>query len=176
MTTAGAVVARPGRRVLAAMQGLPGWILIAVIAAATLAIGSVHPASSSAAARISRLDSIIKCPSCDNLSIAESNAATARTLRAVVAADVRAGESDAEIESYVVSRYGAAILLSPTNSVVWIVPIVVLVVSAGGLALFLVRRGRLSAAAGDRRGPVTDNDAELVEAALAAREAARPGG
>jgi cytochrome c-type biogenesis protein CcmH len=168
------------RRLRSALRGLPGWIVLAVIAAITLAIGSIHPASSAASARIAHLDSVIKCPSCDNLSIGDSNAATARALRAVVASDVHAGESDAEIEAYVVSRYGAAVLLSPANRIVWIVPIVALIGSAIFLAVFLVRRGRTGGALRRREVPAGTapdapradqrHDEELVAAALAARE------
>jgi cytochrome c-type biogenesis protein CcmH len=178
-TTTRALSTGASRRLRGAWRGLPGWIALAVIAIVTLAIGSIHPPPSAASVRIAHLDGIIKCPSCDNLSIADSNAATARALRAVVASDVRAGDSDAQIEAYVVSRYGAAILLSPTDPVVWIVPIVALAGSAVFLVVFLVRRGRRSPAVRGRQaaggtapdGHDTDQvqDEELVTAALAAR-------
>jgi cytochrome c-type biogenesis protein CcmH len=158
---------QPRRRFLSAFFGLPGWIALAVAAIAVLAIGSYHPPASSQAARVSALDSIIKCPSCDNLSISQSDASTAVALRAVVAADVRAGESNAQIESYVEARYGAAILLSPTDPVVWIVPIVGLCGAACLLALFLWRRRRRPGAdAGVDASAESDED--LVNAALAA--------
>lgn len=159
--TAGSMPLRRGARLRTGFFGLPGWIVLALAVTVTLVIGSIHPPASSAAARISRLDSIIKCPSCDNLSIGESDAATAVTLRALVARNVHAGESDAQIESYVQSRYGAAVLLSPTDPVVWIVPIVALAAGGAALAAFLFTRRRRASP------PAVAADEELVAAALA---------
>jgi cytochrome c-type biogenesis protein CcmH/NrfF len=88
----------------------------------------------------------------------------------VVAAAVHAGESSAQIESYVEARYGAAILLSPTDPVVWIVPIVGLCGGAAVLGAFLWRRrSRPLADSGDDGSAESDED--LVNAALAALEA-----
>jgi cytochrome c-type biogenesis protein CcmH len=158
------------KRFRSAFFGGPGWIALAVAAIAVLAIGSYHPPASSAAARIQALDSVIKCPSCDNLSIAQSDASTAVALRAVVAADVNAGESNGQIENYVVARYGAAILLSPSDPAVWIIPIVGLCGGAAMLGAFLWRRRRRPGGHGvvESEGVGAASDEQLVNAALAA--------
>ncbi len=127
----------------------PAWVLVAILAVSALGIGSVHPAGPSSAARIAYLDSIIKCPSCIDLSIAQSDAAVAVALRAEVAAWVHQGLSDARIEQLVVARFGERVLLVPTGSsadlLLWVVPIAV--VGGGGvlLAVYLWRRRRLEA-------------------------------
>jgi cytochrome c-type biogenesis protein CcmH len=149
------------------LTGRVAWVLLAAVVVATLAIGSVHPGASSESARISRLDSIIKCPSCDDLSIAQSDASTAVTLRAVVAADVHAGESDARIEAYVVARYGPSILLQPSNPLVWVLPIAGIAIAAGALGVVMWRRHRGSRAAVD--AGEGDEDERLVAAALSER-------
>ena len=92
---------RPFRDLLASRLA---WAVLALVVAAALAIGSVHPGVTSVDGRIAYLDSVIKCPSCDDLSIAQSNASTAVALRTVVAADVHAGESNAQIETLLRSK------------------------------------------------------------------------
>jgi len=132
---------------LAILSSRPAWLLVVLVVAAGLAIGSVHPGQASSTARIAHLDSIIKCPSCVDLSIAQSDAAVAVGLRAEVAAWVHAGLSDARIEQLVVARFGQQALLVPSGSgvdvLLWVLPVVVLGVPAVLLAVYLWRRRRL---------------------------------
>jgi cytochrome c-type biogenesis protein CcmH/NrfF len=127
------------------------WALLGVIAIALLVIGSINPPSSSAAARTSRLDAIIKCPACEDLSIAESDAPASVTLRNEVAAWVQAGWSDQRIEQVVVDRYGPAGLLLPAatgvDTVLYAVPLGAMAAAAGCLGWFLWRRQRRLAVA-----------------------------
>jgi cytochrome c-type biogenesis protein CcmH len=150
------------------LTGRVAWAVLAGVVVAALAVGSVHPGASSESARISKLDSIIKCPSCDDLSIAQSDASTAVALRAVVAADVHAGESDAQIESFVVARYGPSILLQPSSPLVWVLPVAGIAVAAGALGIVMWRRRRGVPAAGDGAGGEADE--ALVAAALSERQ------
>ena len=140
---------RPGGKV--ALSGLlaPGWLAAAAVAVVALAIGSVHPAQASSSARISYLDSVIKCPSCVDLSIAQSEAPIAVGLRAEVAHWVHQGLSDARIEQLVVSRFGEQVLLVPSGSGAACAlgrPGTVLAVAALVLGVYLWRRRRLGAA------------------------------
>jgi cytochrome c-type biogenesis protein CcmH/NrfF len=127
-----------------ALASRPAWVAVGVIAAVALAVGSVHPAQPSSAARIAYLDSVIKCPSCVDISIAQSDAAIAVGLRAEVASWVHEGLSDARIEQLVVARFGEQVLLVPSGSsadvFLWAVPITVLGAAAVVLALYLWRR------------------------------------
>lgn len=139
--------ARRSRTPLSVLASRPAWVLVAVVAVVALAIGSVHSHGPTAATRIARLDSLIKCPSCVDLSIAQSDAPIAVALRADVAGWVHEGLSDATIEQLVVTRFGPQVLLVPTGSgadvLLWVVPI--LLVGGGGvlLAVYLWRRRRL---------------------------------
>jgi len=138
-----------GRAVLSALSSRVGWLIVAVVAVVALAVGSVHTSQPSAALRISHLDSLIKCPSCVDLSIAQSDAPIAVGLRAEVAAWVHQGLSDARIEQLVVARFGARVLLVPSGTgvdfLLWAAPISVLGLSGVLLAGYLWRRRRLEA-------------------------------
>ena len=143
--------ANRGPRVLSLLASRPAWVLAALIVIVALGIGSVHPRAPSETARIAHLDSVIKCPSCMDLSIAQSDAPIAVALRAEVAAWVRGGVSDARIEQRVVARFGEQVLLVPTGSgadvLLWVVPISLVGGGAVLLVVYLWRRRRLEAPA-----------------------------
>lgn len=147
MTTA--TVARPDRHALSSRWA---WAAVLVVIVAALAVGSVHSPEPSAQARISALDSDLKCPSCYDLSIAQSQAPLAVDLRQQVALWVGEGRSNTQIEQAVVARYGPGELLVPSGSsidaLLWIVPIAVLGIGALGVAGYLWRRRRLPPGAG----------------------------
>jgi len=129
-----------------ALSSRVSWVALAVLAVAALTIGSHHPPASSQSARISQLDSLIKCPGCEDLSISESQAPSSVTLRGEVAGWVRAGWSNQRIEQAVVSRYGPAGLLLPetTGSVpfLYLIPIGLIGLAVVALGMFLWRRQR----------------------------------
>ena len=126
----------------------PLWTLLGVVLAVALLIGSGALSSTppTPAQRAAAIESVIRCPSCEDLSVAESSAPTAVTVRAAVAHLIDQGQSDQQIKDYLVARYGSAIVLSPPASgwslLVWILPLVVGVLGTAGLAVVLVRRRR----------------------------------
>ncbi|MGH9297359.1 MAG: cytochrome c-type biogenesis protein [Acidimicrobiales bacterium] len=120
------------------------WLVLAAIAVTVLAIGSSHSNGTTNSARISHLDSIIKCPSCEDLSIAQSDAPSAVTLRREVASWVHGGWSDARISERITSRYGSGALLLPSskgvNAVLFVVPVGLIGIGVAGLGWYLWRR------------------------------------
>jgi cytochrome c-type biogenesis protein CcmH/NrfF len=121
------------------------WLWAAAFAVVVAVAITVTPSASSQSTRIAHLESLVKCPSCQDLSVAESNATTAVAVRREITADVRRGESDNAILTSIEDAYGASILLSPSTSglgvLLWVVPLgVVLVVVLVGVRL--VRRRR----------------------------------
>lgn len=126
------------------------WGVLGVLAIVLLVIGSINPPVSSASARISRLDSIVKCPACEDLSIAQSNAPTSVTLRDEVATWVHAGWTDQRIEQTIVDRYGQSGLLLPSASglgaLLYAVPLAAIGAAAVCLGWFFWRRQRRLAA------------------------------
>lgn len=86
----------------------------------------------------------LRCMVCQNQSIDDSDAELARDLRLLVRERLVAGETDAEVIDYVVSRYGEFVLLKPRfslrNTLLWASPVILLLVGGGALALQAVRR------------------------------------
>ncbi len=124
------------------------WLVLAVVLVVALLVGSGVFSSKpiTNAQRVQAIASGIKCPSCEDLSVADSNAQTAITVRNAIAAQVAAGRTDQQIDDYLIARYGSAIVLTPPTSgwslLVWLLPLAAGVVALGGLTLFLVRRRR----------------------------------
>ena len=141
-----------------------GYLLLAVVVAALLIVGGETKATTPYAARIAHLESIIRCPSCADLSIANSESPSAEGLRAEVTQLVHRGESDSVIEAHIEAQFPGTLLIPGGDSgvVVFVVPAVVIVAGAITFATLLFRRTR-----GDLAQDSADE--ELVEAARRAR-------
>lgn len=141
-------VASPRERVPARVRTRLSVAALVIIAAVTLVIGSGVGRSStpSLAVRAAALESRIKCPSCEDLSVAQSEASSAISARREIVSMLKAGSTDAQIEASFVSRYGPSILLEPSSSglgvLVWVVPLAAAVLALSGLAVLFWRRQR----------------------------------
>jgi cytochrome c-type biogenesis protein CcmH len=101
------------------------------------------PSTASAQGRIAHLESLVKCPACDDLSVAQSNATSSIAVRHDITRRVQEGESDNKILTSLEATYGTSILLSPSTSglglLLWLVPLgVLLTLAIAGVRL--VRR------------------------------------
>ena len=107
------------------------------LAAVVVLVIATAPSAPSTVARVAHLESLVRCPACEDISVAQSNATAAIAVRHEIAAKVRRGESDNQILTSLEATYGTSILLSPPTSglgaLLWIVPIagLVLVVVIG---------------------------------------------
>jgi cytochrome c-type biogenesis protein CcmH len=142
------------------------WVACGIVLVVALAYGSGHrTGAETTAQRAAAVDAAVRCPSCEGLSVADSTAATAVAIRASVLGRLRAGQSEAQIEQFLVSRYGPSILLRPPTSgvaaLVWAIPIVAIALGVAGLAAAFWRR-RVP-----ERVVVDDADRDIVDAALA---------
>jgi cytochrome c-type biogenesis protein CcmH len=134
------------------------WIALALVVVVVLAVVLWPTGSPSASERAHELETQLKCPECQGLSVADSQAPTSRAIRADVARRIKAGQSDGQIRQAYVDTYGQSILLTPQGSgvslIVWILPIVVIALGATGI-VFALRRNRdqphLHATAADER-------------------------
>jgi cytochrome c-type biogenesis protein CcmH len=114
------------------------WLLLACIAC-------VRAQESPDDERARRLAEHFRCVVCQNQSLADSNANLAADLRARIREQVGQGASDAQIQAYMVRRYGDFVLyrppVKPVTWPLWFGPFAVL--AAGALAMALhIRRAR----------------------------------
>ncbi|HYG72974.1 MAG TPA: cytochrome c-type biogenesis protein CcmH, partial [Actinomycetota bacterium] len=77
-------------------------------------------------ARAQEIAAGLRCPVCQNLSVADSPSRLAGEMRAEIVSRLRAGASPDDVRAYFVDRYGAWILLEPPRHgfdlIPWLVP------------------------------------------------------
>ncbi|HZH53291.1 MAG TPA: cytochrome c-type biogenesis protein [Microvirga sp.] len=111
----------------------------------------------------------LRCLVCQNQSIDDSDAPLAKDLRLLVRERLQAGDTNEQVEQYLVQRYGEFVLLKPTfgahTLLLWLAPALVLVL--GGLGAYAALRRRPQPA------PVLDGkEKEALEALLKREEGA----
>jgi cytochrome c-type biogenesis protein CcmH len=141
------------------------WWLLGVVVVVALVWAAWPEGESSARQRAAALASELRCPDCEGLSVADSSTASARAIRADLRRRIGEGQDDDDIRQEYVDRFGESILLNPEGEgigvLVWGLPVLVLVVGAGGIVLAL-RRWRQEPAM-----HATSADEELVARARA---------
>ncbi|MHA6298106.1 cytochrome c-type biogenesis protein [Devosia sp. CAU 1758] len=112
--------------------------------------------------RAREISSGLRCLVCQNQSIDDSDADLARDLRVLVRERLVAGDSNAEVEQYVVDRYGEYVLLNPRlgahTILLWAAAPLLLLIGLG--ALFIARRRNLASPA---PGLTPEEQAALAE-------------
>jgi cytochrome c-type biogenesis protein CcmH len=97
-------------------------------------------------ARYDKLISETRCLKCQNQSIKDSNVFLASDLRREIRRLISEGKTDAEIQNFLVERYGEFALYRPRTTgktlILWIAPF--LLVLLGGFAMFRVIRHRMA--------------------------------
>jgi cytochrome c-type biogenesis protein CcmH len=157
--------------------GLAALLLLALGAVAAVAARGPAPAATPAE-RVHAIAGGLRCPTCRDLSVADSPAPLARQMRDQIAEGLRAGRSPEAIRREFVAAYGESVLLVPPRRgvglVAWIAPALLL---AGSVlaAVLAVRRWRARGAAAAPPTPRTSRaDQALLERALARFEEERP--
>jgi cytochrome c-type biogenesis protein CcmH len=154
-----------GRR--GAWLALGGALVVAVAALVVVASRgpSVPPTFEQ---RIQSIAAELRCPVCQNLSVADSPSELARQMRAEIGRRLRLGQSEEQIDGFFIAKYGRWILLTPDAGGIglfaWLAP--ALAVAAGaGLAWMLVvrRRGRSVADPTDDGPRLTDAERARVQ-------------
>jgi len=113
------------------------WLAVFVVVFVT--IFATSATTSSTERRIAHLESIVRCPACEGLSVAQSNATSSIAIRQEIERRIKAGNTDTTILTSLQERYGLALLLIPSSrglgAALWIIPI-----AAVALGLFVLRR------------------------------------
>ena len=112
-------------------------------------------------ARARDLSVDLRCLVCQNQSIDDSHAPLAKDLRLLVRERLAAGDSDEQVRTYLVQRYGDFVLLKPPLRIgtllLWGAPLMVLL--AGGFGLMMASRRRTAGGASAALSP--DEQARL---------------
>lgn len=133
------------------MRWLLALALLFALSAPALAVRPdevlADPALESRARQISEE---LRCLVCQNQSIDSSDADLARDLRVIVRERLTAGDSDDEVRSFLVARYGEYVLLNPVIAphtvALWIAGPVALL--GGAVVVFLAARRKRKVATG----------------------------
>jgi cytochrome c-type biogenesis protein CcmH len=123
------------------MRNLVRAILLLLALLAPAASFAVQPgevlADPALEARARALSANLRCLVCQNQSIDESDAPLARDLRLLVRERLVAGDSDADVERFLVARYGEFVLLRPPfgahTLLLWLMPLLLLAGATAGI-------------------------------------------
>jgi cytochrome c-type biogenesis protein CcmH len=104
----------------------------------------------------------LRCLVCQNQSIDDSDAQLAKDLRVLVRERLVAGDTDAQVQDFLVQRYGEFVLLKPTfrahTLLLWLTP--ALVLALGGLGAWAAMRRRSGGA------PLDEGEQKAIEELL----------
>ncbi|WP_339097930.1 cytochrome c-type biogenesis protein (plasmid) [Deinococcus sp. VB343] len=143
------------------MRRTASWLLLSSTLPAATALTPEQEA------QVRQIGAELRCPTCTGLPITESGDALSVQMRREVREQVKAGRSQREIDEWMVSRYGRAVLLKPPkqglNLVLWGMPFLAL--GAGVVHFWCTLHFRQT-----RRGPHTATDPYLAQV----RQATRP--
>ena len=133
-------------------------LLLAVIAAGT---PQGQPLSGPALdQRTQEVASLLRCPVCQGMSIADSPSTVAQDMKHQVREMLAEGYTEKQILAYFEKSYGGFVLEKPKNPLVWILPILILIV---GAVVVVVTAKKLSAPQTTDNGqPTTDPYVEQV--------------
>ena len=96
--------------------------------------------------RFQHLTQQLRCPMCQNETLADSNAPIARDLRNQIFQLMQQGKSDDEIKQYLVARYSDYVLydppLKPGTWLLWFGPLLILCAGSGVVLVAIRKRSR----------------------------------
>lgn len=149
--------------------------LLAAFAASIAATGVAHALDPSERlpdakleSRARELSAELRCLVCQNQSIDDSDAPLAKDLRRLVRERILAGETDTQVKSFLVDRYGDFVLLKPPFNthtlLLWSTPLLVL-----GLIGFFLWRAMSNASQStpaSARAPLSEAEEQRLKALL----------
>ena len=155
------------------VKAWPVWLALLAAAAALIAVGVQRESGPrNNTERITAIARTLKCPVCSGESVDQSKVPVAANIREEIARLVTAGSTDSQIRARIEQQFPGSQLVPDArgaNLVLWVLPVVVLVLGLGGVALAF-RRWRAQAGAGEP----DDEDRALVAAALRAERERTP--
>ena len=117
-------------------------------------------------ARARHISKGLRCLVCQNQSIDDSDASLAKDLRVLVRERITAGDSNDQVEAYVVSRYGDFVLLKPpfnmTTLVLWLSPLLLFICGTIAIIVFFRRKKKATTTSTPAPLPLTDAEKKRV--------------
>lgn len=150
------------------------WMVVLTLVIGSLVVAEVaDQAPRTNADRVHALADDFACPVCQGQSLGESDVPIARTIRSTIRTMVDEGQTDAEVRSMLVDRFGEDIDYTPTGrgltGLIWVLPVASVVAAFAGLGL-AVRQWR-SPPVGSRDGSAVDRDTDNADGRPAGRTA-----
>lgn len=137
------------------------WLLLLCVAIAQPAWGN----EAAVEERMLDIAEELRCLVCQNESVAASRSDFAVDIRELIRGQIKAGQSDTDIQAFLVTRYGDFILYRPplkaTTLLLWFGPMLLL---AGGFTVLAVTLRRRKRSAPDTR--LTDEEINRADALL----------
>ncbi|TBW59407.1 cytochrome c-type biogenesis protein CcmH [Marinobacter halodurans] len=124
-----------------------GLVLLILLSSVAHAAGDTYPFDNDADRnRFETLTRELRCPKCQNQSIADSHAPIAADMRAEVHRLVQQGESNDAIMAAMTSRFGEFVRYRPElerrTLLLWFTPLVVVVVGIAAVVILVIRSRR----------------------------------
>jgi len=117
---------------------------VAVVGLAALFASGASERASTIDDRVHEIASGLRCPVCQNLSVADSPSRLAGEMRVEIETQLRAGRNPEQVRAFFVDRYGEWVLLAPTrrglNLLPWLVPVIGVLAGAAIWASLVRRR------------------------------------
>ncbi len=97
-------------------------------------------------ARYQKLTNELRCVVCQNQSVADSNAELAQDIRNLVRNKIREGQTNKQISTFLVERYGEFVLYNPPLTdktyILWLGPVVLMLLAFIILMYFISRQAK----------------------------------
>lgn len=103
-------------------------LAVSVACGSAYAIGEIHDFSSEELVeRYEDLTKVLRCPKCQNQTLADSDSEISSDLRREIYLMLEEGQSDQQIKDFLVARYGTFVLYNPPAAGVtlwvWLIPL-----------------------------------------------------
>jgi len=129
-----------------------GWLFTGLLVLVNTCFGSAEPllfSSEELEQRYLELTQELRCLVCQNQNLADSDAPLAQDLRQEIHTMLESGQSNSQIKSFLVDRYGDFVLYRPpvggNTLMLWLVPLLLLIAGAGVVFAVVRRYNRLPA-------------------------------
>lgn len=149
------------------MRGKPIVTLVIVAGAALLLVSDARAMSEAELEkRVLEISDQLRCPTCQAISVKDSEAAFSRQIRDKIRALLREGKSEEEIKAHFVASYGEWVLRTPKKEgvglLLWGLPIAG-ILAAGALLFWRQRRAVQAARPAAAAIPLDDSGRARIE-------------